>query len=102
MALVDYSNSEDSQEESLEPKTKIAKTAAKRKRGSPSADLPPLPDSFHDLYASTIRVSNQDDPALHEGRQRLAPHVEGNWPSHVYIECRSFSAHTPLDWKWDR
>lgn len=95
MGLVDYSDSEDSQEATLESKTKIANTALKRKRTqSASSDLPPLPDSFHDLYASTVRVSNQDDPELHEGRQRLVPHVEGNWPSHIYIECRSFSTFT--------
>jgi hypothetical protein len=43
------------------------------------------------LYASSIRVSVRDDPSLHGGRKRVIPHVEGNWPTHIYLECSSLS-----------
>ncbi|MCJ1478720.1 poly(U)-specific 3'-to-5' RNA exonuclease [Lambiella insularis] len=97
MPLVNYSDSDDSDHGVAPPmEPTVTRTiverqispSLKRKRSKASeSDLPPLPDAFHDLYASTSRVSTQDDPSLHGGRQRATPHVEGNWPTHVYIEC---------------
>ena len=92
MALVEYSDSEgsDSPPPDQTLSTSQESRAIKRKHSSTSdSTLPSLPDSFHDLYASSARVSNQDHPTLHNGRQRVTPHVEGNWPTHVYIECES-------------
>ena len=92
MALVEYSDSEGSDSPAPDQTlgTSQKSRAIKRKHSSTSdSTLPSLPDSFHDLYASSARVSNQDDPNLHNGRQRVMPHVEGNWPTHVYIECES-------------
>lgn len=86
MALVDYTDSDDSEG----GETTYPKIGMKRKRGvdnEQQPDLPPLPDGFHDLYASTTRISKHDDPSLHAGRQRQIPHIEGQWPTHVYIEC---------------
>ena len=99
MTLVDYSDSDGEESEGQlrdgnkkAPQLKSAPAAGsfKRKRtGNIDSDLPPLPPSFHDLYAVSTRLSQEDDPSFHGGRQRVTPHVEGNWPTHVYIECKS-------------
>ncbi|RHZ57782.1 HVSL domain-containing protein [Aspergillus thermomutatus] len=88
MALVQYSDTESDTEESEE---KLPRPAKKPRRNSSIVDdrvpsLPPLPPAFHDLYASSTRVSVRDDPSLHGGRKRVIPHVEGNWPTHIYLE----------------
>ena len=87
MALVEYSDSDESNTHNPSPPKGLQ--MLKRKRGETPQDLPPLPSTFHDLYSSTVRLSNQDDPTLHGGKERSKPHVEGQWPSHVYIECES-------------
>ncbi|CRG92028.1 U6 snRNA phosphodiesterase [Talaromyces islandicus] len=89
MALVSYSDSESDSDP--ENDTPIATTPPrKRLRRTDSAAkpavLPPLPTGFHDLYASSTRISVRDDPSLHGGRKRVIPHVEGNWPTHIYLE----------------
>jgi hypothetical protein len=76
MALVSYPDSESEVEEGDQQKAQSSK-----------AELPPLPAAFHDLYSANARTSTSDDPSLHGGRKRAVPHVEGNWPSHVYLEC---------------
>ncbi|KAI1425775.1 U6 snRNA phosphodiesterase Usb1 [Xylaria sp. FL1777] len=86
MALVDYSDSDES-EEVISPPTKKQKTSDSHTAAITAKDvLPPLPSAFHDLYASTVRVSASDDPTMHQGRKRVNPHKVGHWPSHLYIE----------------
>jgi len=86
MALVDYpSSDEEDNNETPKLESSTENSSLKRKHEQ-SSGLPPLPSKFHNLYASTTRVSTRDDPSLHEGRKRVIPHIEGNWPTHIYIE----------------
>ncbi|KAL2854224.1 U6 snRNA phosphodiesterase Usb1 [Aspergillus pseudoustus] len=85
MALVQYSDSESEAEQEAPPR-KINKLDQDISRRTAPSTLPPLPAAFHDLYASSIRVSVRDDPSLHGGRKRVIPHIEGNWPTHIYLE----------------
>lgn len=95
MALVAYSDSEsEADDNGASPTVSSPPRPAKRLRTEQTSSknleqtssLPPLPAGFHDLYASSTRVSVRDDPSLHGGRKRVIPHVEGNWPTHVYLE----------------
>ncbi|KAJ5953590.1 hypothetical protein N7454_000486 [Penicillium verhagenii] len=87
MPLVQYSDSESDTDEvqTLAPSAKRPCPNRVTLNRTPST-LPPLPATFHDLYASTTRISTQDDPSLHGGRKRVIPHIEGNWPTHHYLE----------------
>jgi hypothetical protein len=111
MGLVDYPSSPDSSDtnEDLNSGLRSAQSQnkdqdddeprpAKKRRVLPAlrsanastqaSPLPALPASFRDLYSSTVRTTTHDSPALHAGRQRATPHVVGNWPTHISLECK--------------
>lgn len=90
MPLVTYSDSDDNEDDSKDVLSTDAlapvSPSTKRKRETPATNLPPLPASFQDLYATNVRTATKDDPSLHGGRKRQVAHVEGHWPTHVYLE----------------
>ena len=117
MALVEYSDSDSGSEPSRcsqrsdcpgAVQSSPARRLVKRKRDEddlqrrdayhahPRPLPPPLPAGFHDLYGSGIKTSVIDDPTLHGGRQRLTPHVQGNWATHIYLECK-YSVNMTID-----
>lgn len=91
MALVDYASSSEDEDVVSHHAQSVLKTTHEgtsglKRKSEAQHDLPPLPSKFHDLYASNVRTTTYDDPTLHGGRKRIKPHVEGNWPTHLYIE----------------
>jgi hypothetical protein len=104
MALVQYPDSDSGEDDQTHARdaqlvASLPKTPLKRKHSDfVQDDLPPLPAAFHDLYTTNARVSTSDNPSLHGGRKRTIPHVEGNWPSHVYLECKDATAQPWAKW----
>lgn len=109
MALVDYSDSSEGDEHHSDDETS---NTIKKRRASITAEshidtakrcrqeqtdaiklpLPPLPTAFHNLYPTALRTSTHDDPSLHGGRKRAVPHVDGNWATHIYLECKQHAS----------
>ena len=81
--LVEYASSDSDADDDAQEEVGQSNQTASTVRST----LPPLPSTFHTLYSTNTRASTVDDPTLHGGRTRQVPHIEGIWPSHIYIEC---------------
>lgn len=66
--LVNYSSS--SSDDENEPAPKKQKTIKL-----------PMP------FKKSFECSELDNPYDHQGRKRQIPHIEGNWSSHIFIDC---------------
>lgn len=69
--LVEYSSSESEDESRSKPAAAVASTMK----------LPML-------LKVESSVSRRDSPSDHQNRTRQIPHVEGNWATHVFIDCK--------------
>jgi hypothetical protein len=91
-ALVSYSSS-DEESGNGDPSSAPPRETQRQKRcvrpGFPSSNkvtsfsrkLPPLSGTI-------VTPPPVDDPALHQGRIRTTPHVEGQWAAHVYVAVK--------------
>jgi hypothetical protein len=75
-SLVNYSSSESESEDEvpLKPQEITVKSKTTNK-------LPML------LSIDKKTNCDKDNPEDHQMRQRSIPHVEGNWATHVFIDC---------------
>ncbi|KAH9850234.1 U6 snRNA phosphodiesterase Usb1 [Lenzites betulinus] len=79
ISLVDYASSD---EESEPPETQSSSINADVEPPSqPPKKLKKLPT----LPAYLAPVAPVDNPALHQGRRRTAPHIEGQFAAYVYV-----------------
>ncbi|KAI5835258.1 hypothetical protein K523DRAFT_291933 [Schizophyllum commune Tattone D] len=93
-ALVDYAGSDDNSSDSSsdeKPHTKKKnRTSSTHEPSSstspPSATQPTSrPRKLPSLAPSITGPVHVDNPALHQGRIRSVPHVDGQWACHVYV-----------------
>ena len=85
--LVAYSDSESEDQKAPRAKKRKVESKPSKPHGT-NASPPPPPSSFQSLYSTNVRGAVADDPALHGGRKRQVAHVEGNWPTHAYLEWK--------------
>ncbi|KAF8893690.1 hypothetical protein CPB84DRAFT_1710871 [Gymnopilus junonius] len=84
IALVSYASSdEDDESERIEKSTDIRPQPPAKKR-----KLPPVSTTI-------VAPDHIDDPAIHQGRIRSTPHVEGQFAAHVYVSL-NLGRHSPM------
>ncbi|KAL1752440.1 hypothetical protein FB107DRAFT_219936 [Schizophyllum commune] len=93
-ALVDYAGSDDnSSDSSSEEKPHTKKKSRTSSTHEPSSSTSPpsatqptsRPRKLPSLAPSITGPVHVDNPALHQGRIRSVPHVDGQWACHVYV-----------------
>ncbi|KAJ2990237.1 hypothetical protein NUW54_g8532 [Trametes sanguinea] len=82
IGLVDYASSDESDTDSNAAKevhdTRKAESQATQPASKKLKKLPPLPGYL-------VPEAPVDNPALHQGRRRTTPHVEGQFAAYVYV-----------------
>jgi hypothetical protein len=48
----------------------------------------PMPFKADDDYDDAAKKVKTNESDQHQGRTRTIPHQEGNWPSHIFIDCK--------------
>ncbi|KAI0823156.1 hypothetical protein BC628DRAFT_1384934 [Trametes gibbosa] len=78
ISLVDYASSDEERESPTNQSTAVEAPAANPRPPKKLKKLPALPEHL-------APAAPADNPALHQGRRRTAPHVDGQFAAYVYV-----------------
>lgn len=90
MNLVGYSDSSDSSDTDSEQSNYLNINTSQNVQSL----KPSLPLSFHSIYTANSKFASGSH--LYDGKSRVSAHVEGSWPTHIYLQW------IPSDSDYDR
>lgn len=86
--LVDYSSSESDQEENVLSPMETSRTSIKLPMLLQVKETNQTTSKIHQMRTSTRTLNEIETVEKHQGRTRSFEHVEGNWATHIYIDCK--------------